>query len=174
AGATARIGVATAALYPDIRLGASVGATGLLADIGEPATQAWSIGPLISWTLPSSGARSRIRATEAGADVALAEFDNTVLQALREVQTTLSRYAHDLDRASALQEAQRQAQLAAEQNRRLYQGGRTPYLSSLDADRSLASADLQLANAQAQVAQDQVHLFLALGGGWEAAPSHAP
>lgn len=168
AAATARIGVATAELYPDIRLGASVGAAGLLADFGEPLTQQWSFGPLISWTLPSSGTRSRIRATEAGADAALAEFDQTVLQALRETQTALDRYAQDLRRLQSLQVAQQQATLAAEQNRRLYQGGRTPYLSSLDADRSLATADATLADAQAQVSRDQIHLFLALGGGWDA------
>ncbi|MFB6495402.1 efflux transporter outer membrane subunit [Xanthomonas perforans] len=168
AAATARIGVATAALYPDIRLGGSIGATGLLADFGEPATHAWSLGPLISWTLPSSGARARVRATEAGADAALAQFDNTVLQALREVQTSLSRYAQDLDRLHLLEQAQQQAELASAQNRRLYQGGRTPYLSSLDAERTLASAEMTLANAQAQVSQDQIQLFLALGGGWDA------
>ncbi len=168
AAATARIGVATAELYPDIRLGASVGAAGLLADFGEPLTQQWSFGPLISWTLPSSGTRSRIRATEAGADAALAEFDQTVLQALRETQTALDRYAQDLRRLQSLQVSQQQATLAAEQNRRLYQGGRTPYLSSLDADRSLATADATLADAQAQVSRDQIHLFLALGGGWDA------
>ncbi|MFA4300401.1 efflux transporter outer membrane subunit [Xanthomonas perforans] len=168
AAATARIGVATAALYPDIRLGGSIGATGLLADFGEPATHAWSLGPLISWTLPSSGARARVRATEAGADAALAQFDNTVLQAWREVQTSLSRYAQDLDRLHLLEQAQQQAELASAQNRRLYQGGRTPYLSSLDAERTLASAEMTLANAQAQVSQDQIQLFLALGGGWDA------
>ncbi|MGV7175838.1 efflux transporter outer membrane subunit [Xanthomonas axonopodis] len=168
AAATARIGVATAALYPDIRLGGSIGAIGLLADFGEPATHAWSLGPLISWTLPSSGARARVRATEAGADAALAQFDNTVLQALREVQTSLSRYAQDLDRLHLLEQAQQQAELASAQNRRLYQGGRTPYLSSLDAERTLASAEMTLANAQAQVSQDQIQLFLALGGGWDA------
>lgn len=168
AAATARIGVATAELYPDIRLGGSIGATGLLADFGEPATHAWSFGPLISWTLPSSGARARVRATEAGADAALAQFDNTVLQALREVQTTLSRYAQDLDCLHLLEQAQQQAELASAQNRRLYQGGRTPYLSSLDAERTLATADMTLATAQAQVSQDQIQLFLALGGGWDA------
>ncbi len=52
AAATARIGVATAELYPDIRLGGSIGATGLLADFGEPATHAWSFGPLISGRCP--------------------------------------------------------------------------------------------------------------------------
>ncbi|WP_042829693.1 TolC family protein, partial [Xanthomonas citri] len=121
-----------------------------------------------SWTLPSSGARARVRATAAGADAALAQFDNTVLQALREVQTTLSRYAQDLDRLHLLEQAQQQAELASAQNRRLYQGGRTPYLSSLDAERTLATADMTLATAQAQVSQDQIQLFLALGGGWDA------
>jgi len=168
AAATARIGVATAELYPDIRLGASLGAAGLLADFGEPLTQQWSFGPLISWTLPSSGTHARIHATEAGADAALAEFDHSVLQALRETQTALSRYAHDLQRLQSLQQAQAQAALAAEQNRRLYQGGRTPYLSSLDADRTLVSADATLAQQQAQVSRDQIQLFLVLGGGWNA------
>lgn len=175
AAATARIGVATAELYPDIRFGASVGAAGLLADFGEPLTQQWSFGPLVSWTLPSSGSRARIRATEAGADAALAEFDHTVLQALRETQTALDRYAQDLHRLQALQVAQQQAALAAEQNRRLYQGGRTPFLASLDADRSLAGSEATLAAAQAQVSRDQIHLFLVLGGGWEdAGAANAP
>ncbi len=175
AAATARIGVATAELYPDIRLGASVGAAGLLEDFGNAMTRQWSFGPLISWTLPSSGTHARIHATEAGADAALAEFDSSVLQALRETQTALSRYAHDLDRVQSLQQAQQQAALAAAQNRRLYQGGRTPYLSSLDADRTLASADATLAQAQAQISRDQIHLFLVLGGGWnrDAVAAHA-
>ena len=168
AAATARIGVATAELYPDIRLGASVGAAGLLEDFGDAMTRQWSFGPLISWTLPSSGTHARIHATEAGADAALAEFDSSVLQALRETQTALSRYAHDLDRLRSLQQAQQQAALAAAQNRRLYQGGRTPYLASLDADRTLASADATLAQAEAQISRDQIHLFLVLGGGWNA------
>jgi len=167
AAATARIGVATAELYPDIRLGASVGAAGLLEDFGAPLTQQWSFGPLISWTLPSSGTHARIHATEAGADAALAAFDHSVLQALRETQTALSRYAHDLQRLQSLQQAQQQAELAASQNRRLYQGGRTPFLSSLDADRTLVTADATLASAQAQVSRDQIQLFLVLGGGWQ-------
>ncbi len=109
-----------------------------------------------------------MRVTEAGADAALAQFNNTVLQALREVQTTLSHYAQDLDRLHLLEQAQQQAELASSQNRRLYRGGRTPYLSSLDAERTLATADMTLATAQAQVSQDQIQLFLALGGGWDA------
>ncbi|WP_333629293.1 TolC family protein, partial [Stenotrophomonas cyclobalanopsidis] len=97
------------------------------------------------------------------------------LQALRETQTALDRYAQDLRRLQSLREAQQQAALAAEQNRRLYQAGRTPYLSSLDADRSLVTSDATLAAAEAQVSRDQIHLFLVLGGGWQttAAPATA-
>ncbi|WP_251278204.1 TolC family protein, partial [Enterobacter hormaechei] len=86
-----------------------------LEDFGTPMTQQWSIGPLISWTLPSSGTHARIHAAEAGADAALAEFDHTVLQALRETQTALDRYAQDLRRLQSLRTAQEQAALAAEQ-----------------------------------------------------------
>jgi outer membrane protein TolC len=72
-GATARIGVATADLYPSISLGASVGSTGLLDHFGAGNAFRWSLGPLISWTLPDTGsARSRIAQAEAGTDGALA------------------------------------------------------------------------------------------------------
>ena len=166
AAATARIGVATALLYPDIRLGASLGANGLLEDFGKPATQQWLIGPLISWSIPDSGARARVDLAKAGAEAALAEFDHVVLEALRETQTILDRYAEDLRLAAALREARDHASAAAEDMRRVYQAGRVPYLSSLDAQRTLASAETSLANAEARVSQDQIRLFLALGGGW--------
>ena len=167
AAATAEIGVATAALYPDIRLGASFGASGALADFGEPATQMWSIGPLISWTLPDRGAHARVAIAQAGADAALAQFDHVVLGALKDTQTVLTRYAQDLQRVAALRISRDHARTAAGDERRLYQAGRHPYLSSLDANRTLASAESALASAQAQVSQDQVRVFLALGGGWQ-------
>ena len=168
AAATAQIGVATAALYPDIRLGASAGANGMLEDFGKPVTQMWSIGPLISWSIPGRGARARVVAAKAGADVALAEFDHVVLGALKETQTVLTRYANDLRREASLRESRDRAQAAASDEQRLYRAGRHPYLASLDANRSLASAEASLASAQAQVSQDQIRLFLALGGGWRA------
>ncbi len=179
AAATAEIGIATAELYPNIRLGAKAGANGLLDDFGKPATQEWSLGPLISWDIPGKGAHARVDVAKAGKQAALAEFDKTVLDALRETQTALSRYAEDLQRAQALQKARDLAHAASADERRLYLGGRRPFLSSLDAARSSNSADATLADAQAQVSQDEVKLFLALGGGWhgetvDAAQADAP
>ena len=179
--ATAEIGVATAALYPNVTFGASLGSNGMLDDFGKLSTEQWTVGPLISWSIPGNGARAEVEATKAGAQVALAEFDHTVLQALKETQTILARYAEDLRQVAALRQSRDSAAAAAADAHRMYQAGRVPYLSSLDARRALVSAETGLANAQAQVSQDQIRLFLALGGGWQssapdgaAAPSMAP
>lgn len=166
AAATAEIGFATADLYPNVRLGANFGYTGLARDIGKDVTRAWSVGPLISWEMPGPRAHARVAVAEAGAGVALAEFDKTVLDALRDVQTILNRYAEDLRRLEALARVRDHAKAAADNERALYQAGRQAYLFSLDADRVLSGSEASLAEAQAQVSQDQVRLFLALGGGW--------
>jgi multidrug efflux system outer membrane protein len=84
AAATARIGVATAALYPDVMLGFTAGSTGLLSELGEPSAEYWSLGTLISWRMPDASAYARIDAAGAGAQAALARFDGVVLAALRE------------------------------------------------------------------------------------------
>ena len=172
ASATARIGVATADLYPSISLGMSAGSTGLLDHFGSGNAFRWSLGPLISWTLPSTGsAHSRIAQAEAGTDGALAHFDGVVLNALKEVESAMTIYARELDRNAALKTARDQSALASEQSHRLYQYGRVDFLSVLDADRTLAATDAAWAASDAQLAGDQIALFLALGGGWE---SQAP
>jgi len=168
AAATARIGVVTAELYPEISVGLSVGSTGELADFGAQNASRWGVGPLISWTIPSPGtARSRIAQAEAGSRGALAHFDATVLNGLRESESALALYARELDRHAALQAARDQSALAAKQATSLYRFGRTDLLTALDVDRTLASAESALAMSEAQLAIDQVGLFLALGGGWE-------
>ncbi|NOV22425.1 efflux transporter outer membrane subunit [Cupriavidus necator] len=167
--ATARIGVATADLYPSIRIGASAGLSGVLSHLGSGPTARWSIGPLVSWTWPTNGVRHRIHAQEAAADAALARFDGVVLRALYETETALSAYTRELERQAALHAASDGAAQAARQQRRLWQAGRLPYLAHLDAERDLAAAQTALAASAGQVAAQQVNLFLALGGGWQTA-----
>lgn len=169
AAATARIGVATADLYPKITLGLSAGSAGPLSGFGRKDTLSWSLGPLISWSIPDTGAaQARIGQAEASTRGALARFDGTVLTALRETETALDAYAHELDRHATLQAARDAAATVASQARRLYQGGKTGYLDALDAERSLATSEAALASTQAQLADEQINLFMALGGGWEA------
>lgn len=170
AASTARIGVAVAALYPDITLGFSAGSTGLLSDFGNAASGRWSLGSLISWNFPTGGAQARIRESGADADAALARFDGVVLGALRDTEISLSTYARDLDRHARLTEARDEARIAENQAQRLYRAGRRPFLDALDADRALARAESALSASGGQLAADQVRLFLSLGGGWQQAP----
>ena len=174
AASTATIGVATADLYPRVTLGLSIGSEGLGNDFLGKDTVSYSVGPLISWTIPNTGVvRARIAQANASTEGALARFDGTVLAALRETETALDVYARELDRHAALQAARDDSATVADQARRLYRSGRTGYLEALDAERGLASSEATVAASDAELADDQVSLFLALGGGWEAAPAAA-
>ncbi|QBE66986.1 efflux transporter outer membrane subunit [Pseudoduganella lutea] len=167
AAATARIGVATSDLYPSVSLGLSAGSTGALDRFGAGDAMRWSLGPLVSWTLPTKAGHARVAQAESATAAALARFDGIVLNALRETESAMTVYARELDRNAALRAAREQSALAASQSHRLYEAGKIDFLSVLDADRTLVTGDSALAASDAQVAADQVALFLALGGGWE-------
>ena len=166
AGATARIGVATAALYPHIGLGISGGSFGFLKDLGKGPANMWSIGGLLQWSIPSGGARARVRAANAEADAALARFDGTVLAALRETETALAVYAEDHNRAVSLDQALASAQQEADDTHRMRAAGRSPVSASIGAAQSTLVARASQTSAREALAMDQVNVFLALGGGW--------
>lgn len=167
AGDTARLGVATADLYPQVSIGGSVGLSGPLKDFGSGSAFGFSLGPLISWSFPNRPVvRARIAQAEAAVQGDLAGFDGTVLEALRQTETALETYRRDAERASALDRARDSAALSATQAGKLFRFGRGDFLSLLDAQRSLASAEVSAATARTQLVQDQIALFLALGGGW--------
>ncbi len=172
AAATARIGVATADLYPQISLGGSV--TGQGVTPGAAVSNqgfGFSLGPLISWSFPNIfAARARIRQAEASAEASLASFDGTVLAALQDTETALSDYAGIIDRNNALRAARDQSAEAARIVRLRYSAGAENFLAVLDAERTLATADAALADSDAALTTSQIAVFKALGGGWAAAP----
>ena len=170
AAATARIGVATAELYPEISLGASVGSSaGGIGDLlSNPV--GFLIGPLISWSFTDhSRARARIKGAEAGAQEALAEFDGTVLRSLQETETALSAYTNSLRRREALKVARDEAKIAADIVRAQQREGQVDSLALLDAERSFAEAEAALSNMDGEVVTTQIDLFRALGGTWVSA-----
>lgn len=167
---TARIGVATADLYPRVTLGASAGTAGILADSFTPATDRYGFGPGITWELNQNVARARIAAAKAQVHTDLANFDGVVLASLRETESALTLYARDLERDAKLRAARDQSAQAAGEAERLYKGGRVDFLSYLDAQRALAAAETAVAASDVRVSADQIVIFLALGGGWEAEP----
>lgn len=168
AAATARIGVATASLYPEVSFGGSIGYTGPLKGLGEHEDFNFSLGPLLSWSFPNRRiVRAQIAQAGAAADGALATFDGTVLGALRDVETALAAYARGRDQVAALRRARDSAATATAQADKLFRFGRGDFLNLLSAQATLANAEASLAAAQAGVADTQAQLFLALGGGWE-------
>jgi NodT family efflux transporter outer membrane factor (OMF) lipoprotein len=170
AAATARVGVATAELYPNISIGGSIGSTALRpGDLFSSSGFRFGIGPLISWSFPNvSVARARIAQAEATADAALAQFDGTWLGALQETETALTRYVSAGQRVETLRRARDASAEAARIARLRYEAGAEDFQIVLDAERSLASAQALLAQAQAQFSDATVQLFLSLGGGWQA------
>jgi outer membrane protein TolC len=107
ASATAQVGVATAELYPIIRLAGFYG--GLSTEfnqLGTNAGLAWGAGPSISWNFPNQlGARVRVRQAKAGQVAALATFDSTVLTALKETEQALSLYRALIQNQASLVDA---------------------------------------------------------------------
>lgn len=170
AAATARVGVATASLYPSITLGGSIGTSATsLSGLGSGDSFRFSLGPLISWDLSSLFVgRSRIAQAEADAEGKLANFQGTWLKALEETESALTRYARELDRRDALRRARGQSLEAARIARLRYQAGRDSFQIVLDAERSLAGVEAELARSETQLSDYSVSLFLALGGGWQA------
>ncbi|WP_336957945.1 efflux transporter outer membrane subunit [Sphingobium aquiterrae] len=164
---TARLGVATADLYPQVSIGGSLGLAGPFSGLGSPSSFGFSLGPLISWSFPNRPVvRARIAQADAQVEADLAGFDATVLEALRQTETALETYRRDRERADALDRARSSAALSATQADRLFRFGRGDFLSLLEAQRNLATAEVQSAAAKTQLLQDQIAIFLSLGGGW--------
>jgi len=167
AAATARIGVATADLYPRVTLGGSAGSTA--GGVGNLFSNpiGFVLGPLISWAFTDHvRARARIAGAEASTQEALAEFDGTVLRSLQETETALSAYANALQRREALRAARDQAAVAARITRAQQREGQVDSLALLDAERTFAETEAELTAMDGRVVATQIDLFRALGGGW--------
>jgi multidrug efflux system outer membrane protein len=166
--ATAQVGVVTADLYPKISLGIGTESVGPTSAFLDYSSLKYSIGSLITWEFPNRRvAQARIRGAQATVDAAFAQFDGTVLAALRETESTLVTCARDLDQRTLLEASRREAATAAGDAETLFRLGGRDYLTVLDANISLIAVDQSLAALNSKIADDQVNLFLALGGGWE-------
>jgi NodT family efflux transporter outer membrane factor (OMF) lipoprotein len=165
---TARIGVATADLYPKFRLTGSIGLESLKsAELFKSASQSWNIGPSVSWNIFDAGAiRQNIEVQSAMQEQYLLAYEAAVLGALEEVENALTAYAEEQlrrERLVAAVDAARQAEALA---RNQYNAGLTDFTTVLDAQRSLLSFEDQLAQSDGIVTANLIRLYKALGGGW--------
>lgn len=175
AAATARIGVAAADLFPQLSVSGFLGfITGEADQLGESASEAWSVTPTLSWAALDLGSvRARLRATRAQADGALAFYEQTVLRALEETENAFVAYAQNQSRLASLVLQAAASGRAAELARIRYREGAIEFLRLLDAERTLLEADDAVASAETDLNTSVVAIYKALGGGWEVAPAVA-
>lgn len=168
AGATARVGVAMADLYPRITLtGFYGGAAAAIPDLATNAGLAWGVGPAMRWAFPNQSLpRARLRQARAGARAALAGFDGAVLMALKETEQALTAYGAELQHDADLKDAQGKATRTYELAHGQFLAGAATQLDLLTAEQSLVAADAAVAASDGALAQDQIAVFKALGGGW--------
>jgi NodT family efflux transporter outer membrane factor (OMF) lipoprotein len=168
--ASANVGVATAALFPNITLGANIGAEGLqLGALAERSNSVWSFGANLAAPLFHGGTlRANRRAAIDAYDASQANYRQTVLGAFEQVADTLRALEHDartLDAQSRALDASREALQLLKIN---YDAGTVNYLQILIADGQYHTARIAYLQDVAQRLQDTVALYVALGGGWHA------
>ncbi len=168
AAASARVGVATADLFPTLSLGGSIGAShGAIADLLKSGVTVWSAQAQLAGSVFSGFSQWYTRRAAIDAyDQSLADYQQTVLAGLAQVADAMTALKHD---AGALR-AQSAALAAAEEGLKLvranYQAGTAGYLDLLNADSEYQQARLAYIGALTQRLQDTVALYAALGGGW--------
>ena len=163
---TARIGVATADLYPRFSLSGffALEATDL-SDLGGGAT--WSIVPGLRWNLFDRGRiRNAIQVEEARTEQALVRYEKTVLRALEDVENALTAFRLEQIRRESLLVAVTATTRTVELSEIQYRSGLTDFRNVLDAQRSLFVQQDQLASSDGLVTRSLIALYKALGGGW--------
>jgi multidrug efflux system outer membrane protein len=170
AATTARVGVATADLYPRITFVGSLGVqANQFPDLFRSGSDTYFFGPHITWAAFDLGrVKARLKGVQAQSDAELANFERTVLDALEETDSALIAYSKELDRLSHLRAAEESSRKAADLARNRFEnGGIGDFLTVLDAERIRLEAQDQLSQSKARAATLLVAIFKALGGGWE-------
>ena len=165
---TARIGIATADLYPKLSLTGSIGLEALSPGkvFSEP-NERYGLSLPISWNIFDAGrVRLNIQVQNALQDQALAHYEATILYALEEVENALIEYAKEQTRLQSLIAAEQAAQQAFELAKTRYTSGLTDFQVVLDSQRSLLTVQELRAISEAQVTADLIRLYKAVGGGW--------
>lgn len=168
ASATSRIGVETADLFPRFTLGGLIGSQSMsTGGLFERDSQTRLVALGVDWSFLDVGrVRARIAAAEAGAEAALARYEQTVLRALEETESALVRYQHARTELAHLEQAAEAGSNGARLARLRFEGGLVNFLEVIDAERARLDAQDQLARGQARTANAMVSVYRALAGGW--------
>lgn len=175
--ATARIGVATADLFPRFTLGGLIGSQAIDAgSLFERDSETGFIALGIDWSFLDIGrVRARIAAADADAEGALARYEQTVLLALEDTENALVRYAHARTEDAHLERAAADSATAARLARVRFDAGAVDLFEVLDAERTQLQAQDAFAASRTRSAMGAVSLYTAMAGGWpETLPVRKP
>ncbi len=165
---TARIGVATADLYPRFTLSGTFGfeATDFNHAL-DARSMTYGFGPSVRWNI-FDGLRNlhRIAAREAATEQSFVVYQQTLLYALQEVESTTVAYKREQARRDSLRQATEAAERSVDLVEVLYRDGLTGFENVLVTQRALVNLQNQLAQSKGQVAVNLVSLYKVLGGGW--------
>jgi len=169
AAATARIGVATADLFPKFSLIGFGGFESLSASNWfDYVSRYGSVGPSMQWEIFSAGSiRANIHVQNARQEQALESYQQTVLLALEDTDDALTCYAKEQVRLESLSQSVDANKKALNLSMQLYKTGLADFLRVLDSERSLFIAQDTLVQSDQTVSLDLVQLYKALGGGWK-------
>jgi outer membrane protein, multidrug efflux system len=170
AAATARVGVATADLFPRVSITGFVGF--LSGDVGQlfgttssNNARAWSITPAVSWAAFDIGSvKARLRASEAQSDAAAANYEQVVLTALEDTENSFVAYSARQSQLKSLSEQAQASRRAAELADTQYREGVADFLVLLDAQRTQLDAEDSVAQAETAVNISVVAIYKSLGG----------
>jgi outer membrane protein TolC len=162
----ALVGAAKADYLPRVTVGGSAGYSATtFSSLGDRGTFRYAVGPIISWPLLNLGrVKARVDLSRAREAEARAQYDQTVLLALQDVETSLVRYRTSRARVERIQDAAAASERAAELARARFSGGVSDFLQVLDAERTQLEAQDQLAQGRTEAATAYAALYKALGG----------
>ena len=169
AAATSAISVAEAEFFPKFSLAGTLGTAGASgSDIFDFASRTWSIGPSVSWPIFQAGRlRAGVEVANAKADAAFLRYEQAILLALEDVESSLTRYTEERAVRERLGQSVQSTQRSVELARVLYERGLTDFLSVLDAEGRLTAIEDRLVVSEIAAVTSLIRLYKSLGGGWQ-------
>jgi NodT family efflux transporter outer membrane factor (OMF) lipoprotein len=164
----AKIGVATARKFPSLNLLGIIGLGGTgVSDVLDPSKLATVAAPMLNWSFLDFGRnRAAVRQAEAQRDVADAQYRQTVLEALQDAETSLSRFGNARQQLAQLLLAEQSATRAATLNAQRVDAGTSTLVDQLDIERQRLSATIGAEQGRAQLTNNYIAVQKSLGLGW--------
>jgi multidrug efflux system outer membrane protein len=169
AASVADIGVETAELFPKFFLTGDIGSSArTFGDVFSAGSALWSLASMIQWSVFEGGAiRARIDVEEAESQAALASYEKSVLEALRDAESALTRYGEELETRKRLAQGIQSRRKSLSLAKQLFNAGEQDYLAVVDAERQLIDSVDDLIISETNSITKLISLYTALGGGWE-------